>query len=545
MNVGNALRHMGLLDDATGTMRIAVAINPGSAPARFNLGSLLASQGKHSEAIDELAEALRLQPTMIEALLVLADVFERENRLDDAESCFHRALDHHPNHPATLVNYGMYCSRARKFDLALSLFARVKSIEPHFRGLESAMLFSLNFRTDVDVLTIASVHRRVGAQIQREVKPPYMHSRVDLRSDRRLRIGYVSGDFTMHPVAVFLRPILEHHDRTRFHVFCYSNYPGVDPVASFLRERCDEWRSVAELGDDDVCELIQRDRIDILVDLSGHTARNRLTVFARRPAPVQVTWLGYLNTTGLSTVDYRICDWHTDPVEYAHLNSEKLVRMPASQWCYMPWHETEPITNPHAERPNAIVFGSFNQVRKISDECLMAWAHILARVPAAELLVLDVTLPDTRREFSSRTQRAGIDQKRIVVKDRQSIAGYFNTIGNVDIALDTFPYGGATTTLDTLWMGTPIVCLRGNRTASRGGYSLLMSLGADELIAADEQQYVDLNVRLATDRPWRLRLRKSLRTRLKDSPLMDASGFTEALESRYMEMWRAFSQRGV
>src|SRR6185437_2294309 len=219
-------------------------------------------------------------------------------------------------------------------------------------------------------------------------------------ANKPLRIGYVSGDFLTHPVAVLLRPILEEHDLQQFESFCYCNYPEVNPVGQFLRERSQHWRDIAAMSDLDVVNQIRRDEIDILVDLSGHTARHRLPVFARHPAPVQATWLGYLNTTGLPAMDYRICDRHTDPVGTSeHFSTEQLVRMPHSQWCYVPWHHSEFIATPHSTRPDAIVFGSFNQDRKITDDCLRLWSRILARVPGAELLVLDFPRPDLRKAF--------------------------------------------------------------------------------------------------------------------------------------------------
>jgi len=341
----------------------------------------------------------------------------------------------------------------------------------------------------------------------------------------------------MHPVAVFLRPILEQHDRKHFEIYCYSNYSEPNPIADFLGERTDCWRDIAGMSDADFAVCVRDDEIDVLVDLSGHTARNRLPVFARHPAPVQVTWLGYLNTTGLPAMDYRLSDWHSDPAGSETLNSEKLVRMPHSQWCYMPWHEASVEPVPHADRPGAIVFGSFNQDRKVSDDCLGAWAQILRSVPAAELLVLDFHDPAKQRNLTERIERLGLDPARIEIRGRESIARYFASMSNVDVALDTFPYGGATTTLDTLWMGVPIVALRGDRGISRSSYSILKSLGADDLIAETREAYVELNVRVALDRAWRERLRATLRDRLIQSPLMDAKGFTVALESRYREMW--------
>ncbi len=544
MNVANAYQRLERWDRATEALEHAIECDPEFAPAHFNVGLLLNNRGKSREAEAELLEALRLKPSMLEAMLILADLYEVSGRFDEAERYYDRALELAPNHPGALLNYGMYCSRRRRFDEAMDCFHRVKTIEPGFRDVESIVLFSLNFRTDVDVHSIANGHRRVGAAISKAAGPAFTTWSNAPNTDRPIRVGYVSGDFLTHPVAVLLRPVLEHHDRQHFNTFCYSNYPEANPVADFLRERSQHWREISSMSDNDVVELLRRDEIDILVDLSGHTARHRLPVFARHPAPVQVTWLGYLNTTGLPAMDYRICDPFTDPVGSSEqLSTEELVRMPHSQWCYVPWHDREIAAEPRSAHPNAVVFGSFNQDRKISDECLAVWSRILARVPDAELLVLDFPQPPMQKLFLERAARAGIDPRRVSARGRETIAQYFNTMSNVDIALDTYPYNGATTTLDTLWMGVPIVALRGERGISRSGYSILKTLGADELIAETPDEYIALNVRLALDKSWRNRLRTSLRMRLERSPLMDPAGFTEALEDRYREMWRTWCSR--
>ena len=268
-------------------------------------------------------------------------------------------------------------------------------------------------------------------------------------------------------------------------------------------------------------------------------ARNRLGVFARHPAPVQVTWLGYLNTTGLPGMNYRICDRHTDPEGVAErLHTERLYRLANSQWCYAPVYDVPLIERPHPTHPEAIAFGSFNQYAKISDGCLDLWCRILVEVPEATLLVLDVPAGKTRDVLRRRVAERHIDPDRIVIHGRKSIAEYFETIGHVDIAFDTFPYNGATTTLDTLWMGVPLVALRGERGISRSGYSIMRSLGASELIARDADEYVRLNVQLARDVTRRKELRSTLRRRLERSPLMDATAFVRDLEAGYRQMWR-------
>jgi predicted O-linked N-acetylglucosamine transferase (SPINDLY family) len=342
---------------------------------------------------------------------------------------------------------------------------------------------------------------------------------------------------------------LQHHDRSEFEVFGYSNSSQVNAVEPTLRACADHWRTIADLDDSRVIDQIRRDRIDVLVDLSGHTNRGRLAVFARHPAPVQVTWLGYLNTTGVPAMDYRITDAHTDPEGLTeHLHTETLVRMPYSQWCYFAWQDIERVAKPHTQRPGAMVFGSFNQYAKITDRCLALWSRILARVPHAELLVFDVRQEKTKDAFLARIKALGLDPARVTLRGREPVRDYFAALGNVDVALDTLPYNGATTTFDALWMGVPVVGLRGDRGIARGTYSILRTLHADDLIAHSDDEYVAINARLATDPGWRMRLREELRSRLAASPLMDVRGFTRALEDAYRAMWRAWcasSQRAA
>jgi len=546
MNIGNALQHLNRHAEAVAAQRRAVECAPENAAARFNLGSLLRSTGALEEAESQLLEALRLQPDLYAASLVLADMYEAGLRLDDAETMFLRALAGAPTHAGVLLNFGMFCSRQGRLDDAMAWFRKAKAADPGLKDVESYLLFPYSFRTDIDPQEIFEQHRRVGAAIQRAAGPPFAHWANSSDPERPLRVAYVSGDFRLHPVALFLLPVLKNHDPRKIETFCYSNFPEANEVADALRAHCHHWTDVSGLDDIRLAEVIRRDGIDILVDLSGHTNRNRLSVFARHPAPVQVTWLGYLNTTGLPAMDYRICDRHTDPEGATdHLYTERLMRMPHSQWCYAPWIGLEHLSVPRREEGTPVVFGSFNQCVKITDECLALWCQVLSRAPDSSLLILDVRQGKIAARLIERFRQNGIDPSRIVTCGRLSLTDYLRSIGNVDIALDTFPYNGATTTLDTLWMGTPIVALRGERTISRSCYSILKTLRAEELIAYSADEYVDINVRLAQDAAWRSRLRDSLRPRLAASPLMDAKSFTADLEARYREMWRVCCSRGM
>ena len=536
MNVGNALERLGRTEEAVSALREALGSSPEYAPARFNLGRLLALSGNQADAEFELREALRVKPDMVEACVLLAHIFASTGRVAEAQDELRQALEVRPDFALAALNLGRLLMDQARFEEAVSVMEHSVAIAPNAL---SWMLFAINNRSDLDASQIYKLHSSVGAALARTAGPRYTAWSNRADPSKRLKLGYVSGDLFLHPVGTLLKPILEHHDRTGFEIHCFSNSPNVDPVTAKLRQFASNWHQISDLSDDQFAEFVRTNGIDILVDLSGHTNRDRLRAFARHPAPVQVTWLGYLNTTGLPTMDYRICDRHTDPCdETDDLHTEKLFRMPHSQWCYDPWLAPQELATD--DRPSErVVFGSFNKSTKITDPCLDLWCRVLEAVPSASLLILDVSSND-KQALLKRIGQRNIDIARISTLERQTVEAYFRTINSVDIALDTLPYNGATTTLDTLWMGVPIAALRGERGIARGGYSILRSMNATELIAENPDEYVDLNVRLSTDQVWRKTLRATLRDRLRASPLMNAAAFVADLETGYRFMWQTW-----
>jgi predicted O-linked N-acetylglucosamine transferase (SPINDLY family) len=544
MNVGNALRRLERWDEALAAYRMAIACEPDSPRARFNLGSLLFELDRFAEAERELLEALRLDSELADAAIVLADIYDTTERAEQAEAQFEQARALRPDHVGTLINYAGFSIMHGHLQRATELMLHAKAIDPLLSAAESHLLWELNFVGQLDPKAIAERHREIGNRIARAVGNPFTHWENAPDPDRTLRVAYLSGDFFAHPVPMFLRPVLQNHDPHVVETFCYSNYRHDNVIARTLREISAHWRNVVDLADHELAHQLRADRIDILVDLSGHTNRNRIPMLALHPAPVQITWLGYLNTTGLAAMDYRICDAHTDPPGATeHLHTERLIRMPHSQWCYLPWVDTPTIPVPHANEPDALVFGSFNQFAKISDACLALWSRVLAAVPSASLVILDVRDREVRKSLLRRLERYRIDPARVTLRGRESVPNYFGAIGNVDIALDTIPYNGGTTTLDTLWMGVPVVGLCGDRGIARGSYSILQSLGAHDLIAHDTDEYVAINCRLASFPEWRNQLRATLRYRLRTSPLMNAPQFTADLESAYQTVWAEWCEK--
>jgi protein O-GlcNAc transferase len=563
LNLGNALQKQGRLEEAAQAHRTAIACDARHVGAHFNLGAVLLAANRLDEAQAAFEQALRLDPALADAAVSLAAVRTQAGDAPGARRELERALAIAPRHAGARANLGTVLMEAGELDAARAAFeaaladdprsavalaglARLEvlrgraaaaeapyraalAISPDDIDVWSSFLFSLNLRSDVDARTVAREHFAFGARFAAP------KAALRQRSRERIRVGYVSGDLGQHPIALFLRPVLMHHDRSRFEVFCYSNGHAQDDVTAELRKHADQWRPVA--GRDDAwCDaLVRADGIDLLIDLSGHTGRNRLALFARKPAPVQATWLGYLNTTGLAAMDYRICDAHTDPPgETEALNRESLVRLPHSQWCYQPFYEVAlPVRTPRARE---IVFASFNQFVKVSDAALDLWCEVLRAIPDSRLRLYGVPPGVGRRDVIPRLEQRGMDSARVELFARIGIAQYHAAIADADIGLDTLPYNGATTTLDTLWMGTPVIGLRGGRAISRGAYSILAAAGLEELVARTPDEYVQRNVALARDAQARARLRSSLRARLSASALMDAAAFTRDLERCYGAM---------
>jgi protein O-GlcNAc transferase len=565
LNIGNILHRQRRLDDAIETVNRAIELDPSFAPSHYNAGLLHMARGAHETAEVEFRKTLQLTPQFSDAILALAHLLETTNRLaeaesvlrplastthpralyslalllidrdecDEAESLLHRAIAVDGRFAPAHAALGDLCLRTGRAKDADAWFLDALAIDPSDFGPHSARLFALNARSDLSSSEIFAAHRLVGELLRKPEAASNAEASNAARSSaetRRLRIGYLSGDLRQHAVALFLRPVLANHDREHFEIFVYDTQTHEDPITAQLRNLNDAWRNIAELDDSRAAALIRSDQLDVLIDLSGHTTGSRIALLAARCAPVQMTWLGYLNTTGLSSVGYRICDAHTDPPGMTeHLYTEQLLRLPHSQWCYTPAFEAE-ARRRFAHIPGPL-FGAFNQFWKVSEPCIDLWRRLLEALPSARLLAVGVPRGRTAERFVDAFAASGIAAERLILKPRVSIKEYATLLSQVDIALDTFPYNGATTTLDALWSGTPLVAIAGERALARGSYSILTSLQMPELVAANAEAWLEINIRLATDSSWLQRLHTTLRVRVEASPLMMAAAFTQDLES--------------
>lgn len=387
--------------------------------------------------------------------------------------------------------------------------------------------------------------RRWEAPLAKLIQP---HSN-DRSPDRRLRIGYVSSDFRQHSVGYFIEPVLAHHDHGRFEIFCYSDHFQEDEVTERLKSHADHWRRLVGLSDEQAANQIRADQIDILIDLVGHMGGNRLLVFARKPAPIQVTWLGYPNTTGLSAMDYRLTDGFADPPGTTeHLHSEKLIRLPECFSCYRPLSDAPEISELPAREKRYVTFGSFNNQAKITPEVIAVWARILQSILGSHLTLKNPALGDetTQQMVQNSFAELGITPERLELLGHDpSQRLHLERYRSIDIGLDPFPYNGATTTCEALWMGVPVVTLAGKTHAGRVGVSQLSNLGLTELIGHTPEEYVAVAMRLSADLERLSALRTELRSRMAGSPLMDGPRFTKNLEEACLTMWKEWCIKGV
>jgi|GEM_PF-393333 len=506
-NLGNVFRKMGLEKDAEKAYREALRVDPGCVSASNNLGTILQDQGDMQGAIDCYETAHRKDPGFAPAYYNLGRVFCEQGRIDTSIWAYREAL----------------------------------KINPGFYDAFSNLLYTYHFNDQETPEKIFDAHRvwaETFAQPHYHVNPVWNNDR---DPDRKLRVGFVSPDFRTHSVAFFLEDVFAHRNRERIEVACYSNTEKQDQFTQRFRELADVWRDITVLSDDEAARIIREDRIDILVDLAGHTRGSRLLIFARKPAPVQVTWLGYPDTTGLDTMDYRLTDAIADPPDVSdHLATETLVRLEGGFLCYKPSGESYPISPSPALLTGAVTFGSFNNNSKISERVIAVWAKILRKTPGSRLKLKSRSFADfgTRKHILERFDHYGVPSERIWFEGyRVTLKEHFLLYNSVDIALDTFPYNGTTTTCEALWMGVPVIALAGNSHVSRVGASLLHQAGLDALLAFSEEEYVEKAVNLSRDIHLLSEIRLELRSSLTQSTLMDPTGFSERLENAFRAMW--------
>ena len=577
--LGNSLRVQNRLDESIDAYRRAVAIRADDADAHFFLANTLMARGRAEEAASSYQAVIRLQPTFGLACNRLGNALQQQGKLPEAIAAFNQALSLSsadaaiysnlgnayrlagdleaaetnvrealrlkPDSPEAHSNLGEILRTQGLPEDAVHYYRRAIELQPDFSGAHSNLLLCLNYLPDHGPAALFAAHREWGQRHAPCIEPAPDYANVPDRN-RRLRIGYVSPDLRNHAVACFIEPVLANHDPENSEIICYAEVSKPDAVTERLQAMVHGWCSTCGLTDEQVAKQIRSDGIDILVDLAGHTAGSRLTVFALRPAPVQVAYLGYANTTGLTCMDYRLTDEVADPPGDEGYYTEKLRYLRQGFSCYAPSPFAPSVSPLPARKAGYATFASFNNLVKINPAVIDLWCRVLHANPSSRMIVFRHILKGMIRE---RLQRAfterGIDPKRLDLlsefpaKYRTLPAGqwHLGLYDYVDVTLDTFPWNGHTISCESLWMGVPVVTLYGDRHAGRICASVLKAVGLERLIARDPGEYVRIATGLANDLDELERLRAGMRDRLRASALCDGAGFTRRLEQAYREMW--------
>jgi protein O-GlcNAc transferase len=541
--LGNAFLLQVNLEEAAAAYRQALARDANHAESHFNLGVALRGMEKTEEAIAEFWAAIAARPNFVQAINNLGLALQAQGKLEEAIECYRKAIELKPDHANACNNLGNALKDCGRLDEAISAYSHAVEMGERNRAAGRAddvraasnRLFAIQYHP---LYPAAAILREARAWNQRYARPPAGEIRAhenDRDPERRLRVGYVSPDFRNHCQSHFTIPLLSNHDHERFEIFCYARVARSDEWTKRIQEQADVWRSTIGMSDGGVAQSVREDKIDILVDLTMHMANGRPLLFARKPAPVQVAWLAYPGTTGLEAIEYRLTDPYLDPPGMNDaFYSEKSLRLAETFWCYDPLCEgIEPGELP-APGNGYMTFGCLNNFCKVQSQTLKLWGRLLKSVGNSRLKLL-CPLGGHRAGI---IEQLGVEENRVEFVTPRPREEYLKEYRAIDLALDTLPYNGHTTSLDAFWMGVPVVTLVGETVVGRAGWSQLCNLDLKELAARSEEQFILTAAGLAGDLPRLAEMRAGLRARIEKSPLMDAERFARNVESAYRQMWR-------
>lgn len=575
-NLCNVLQDAGQIDEAVNAGRCAVQHAPKLSQAHNNFANALLSAGRIDEAVEHYERALQIRPDDRRTSVNLARAYFNQQRLDQASACLEKVLRKHADDVAAILTLGDVRRRQGKLDAARELYSKVLEADamsidslrglaaihrdegdasqavtllrkavrlaPHDLGLGQQLLLATNYLPGIAATDVYAEHLRWGERLN-HLPATYAQAH-DRDPNRRLRIGYVSPDLHKHAVASFVLPLLSHHDHDAVEVLAYANVRTPDAMTDLLRSKVHHWVDTTVLNDDALAARIADDRIDILIDLAGHMPGNRLPALARKPAPLQVTFLGYPNTTGLSAFDYRLTDIIADPEHAATPHVETLVRLPMGISCWQPIGSAAEVNELPAFSKGHITFGSLSNPAKINHAVVKLWSAALSAVSGSRLRLIRQNLHGSLvRRLTEQFASHGIDASRLsFVAPPADADSYMDAYHDIDICLDTHPYSGHTTTCEALWMGVPVITLTGRTTASRMSASVLHQVGLPQLVAASDDQYIESAIMTAGDREGLANLRRSLRAHMMTRPLMQHAAFTRQFETTLRELWRQYCE---
>ncbi len=541
-NLGLALHEQGRLDEAETAYRQALALAPKFAHAENNLGAVLAALERPSEAEAAYRRALAVEPDSAEIHKNLGQALQAQGRLDEALAACERSLACRPGYDWGENNLGTVLKEQGRVVEAIAAYRRALAVRPDFVVAHSNLLMDLHFLPTTTLATLAQAHTEWDEKFARPWQATWRPFANDPDPQRPLRLGFVSADFTRHPVGYFLVRVLECLDRNQFQTVCYATRVLGGDLTERIAAAADTWRTVHAQSDDALAQQIRADQIDVLFDLAGHTCGNRLLVFARKPAPIQISWMGYVGTTGLAAMDYVLADRFQAPPNAELHYRERILRMPDGYICYDPPALALDVGALPAAKRGFVTFGSFNNLAKIGPHVLKVWATILSEEPSARLLLKFRGLDDpvNQRRYREMFRDCGGDEERLDLEGGAPRQEFLQAYNRMDIALDPFPYSGGLTTCEALWMGVPVITCAGETFASRHALSHLSNVGLEELVADNWQDYVTRALNVARDLPRLSRLRAELRGRLVRSPLCDGPRFAGHLQKMVRDCWRTW-----
>jgi protein O-GlcNAc transferase len=578
--LGIALLGQKKLIDAETSFRTAILLNPDMADAHNNLGVTLNEQIRYSEAESSYIQALKLNPVFTNAFMNIAKNFSDQEKYTQAEIAYRKALEIDPTHTLSLTGLGLALHLQRKEEdaraileqalaldaelpealntlgnvhkelgntqIALDYYRKAIDIKPEFTFIYSNLLLIAGYHAKLPPEQLLQEAKQFGTYVSAQVKTPYKNWLCKLPNEKtKLRIGFVSGDLKRHAVAFFLEGLLRHFDKSKIELIAYTTQPKEDEVTALIKPHFLKWQPIYGRSDNDAAEIIYQDAPHILFDLSGHTAYNRLPMFAHKPAPIQVTWAGYPATTGMSEMDYILADPYLVPVGEEHPFVEQVWRLPEVAGCFAPLVEDVPIATLPALQNGYITFGCFNNLVKMSDDVVAVWSQILHAIPNSKLYLQTRQLSEQSavQQTYKRYAAHGITQERLILEGATPRIDYFKSYNKIDIALDPFPCPGGTTTADTLWMSVPVLTMKGRDFWSRLGESLAHNVGLSNWIAEDTEDYIRKAAAFSEDTNYLVKLRSELRDNVMASPLFDAERFTKHFEAAMREMINAHQSK--
>lgn len=543
--LGNALDKLGRLDAACEHFKQAIVLKPDFAEAYLGWGRVLYELGQHEAALAAFGQARQRQPENPDAYFGLGRSERALNRHEQARADLERAIALFPDHPGALNELGSELPAWGCHEQGLAHLEHAVAADPENPVFWSSLLFNLHYQPGMPAAEVAARHRAWGERMESGLRPLWQAHGNPADAERPLRVGFVSADFRSHPVGYFMVDLLAALDPGRIRCYAYANQIFHDAMTERIRSRFECWREVAWLSDDALAEQIRADGIDILVDLSGHTRGDRLAVFARKPAPVQVTYLGYFDSTGLTAMDYILGNQWLLPDAERGLYTERPWHLPGAHLCFSPVDMGVEVGALPAGKEGRITFGCFNKIEKVNERVIACWVRILQAVPGSRLFLKSKPMSDATVMAAVRARFGahGIGEDRLLLEGKSPHREYYQGYNRVDIALDPYPYNGGTTTVDALWMGVPVLALKGDRYVAHMSEGILHAAGLPEWVALDENEYVAKAVAFASDLPALAELRAELRPRLLNSPICDVPGFARDMEQAFRGMWQIWCER--